>query len=1047
MLPSDAISELLTDWTLAVTNSDITKVQALLKVEPELLWTPIPHSQDDDLEKRLVQLEYLGTQFQPLCAVHISILYYNQHKDFKFTSYLIKESTLHDLDTRFWGQCNNTTLHLACFMGNQAMVDLLLERGVSTQTINHLGYLPQDTNPSIHLKRIRNVQSDRFKLLKEIAESSDEHIMGSLNKKTSEHQYFRKGKVKETQQKVLTEEEQIVHTQRKRQLEVAQLAKRSAVKNNPLYQKLEKVSTIKRTRASPIKGTVYDAFESKNAQSKLKEDLSKRLNNTRDLIVDKMPLKEIRNTSDQSNANVEKEEERAETINSNSQVEIENNKKVDPKEKQEKTDEKNQNNVEEEEVQAETEDSNSHIKIEDNNQPKSQVDSKEEQEKTNNEDHVNLEKKEQVEAIVDEDSDNQVEIENNSQSEIKENNQTELKEEDIQSKRDDDLTEIDADAQPGPKSNMHATIEERESENYEGYIQVEYEEHIPIEFELGTHTDNCKVIGDDDVDRQTSFESTSQTESEDESSIEEENKFYESVDESDHQHLAQKTHEHVKESSKEDDLDSILSTTDDEEDSVIHHVVRAMAPVYKPTILTEAALREESYNLSPSSTATLTNEDNHLSKLSDDSGVDIEEEEEEIRENPSKPSKNDRPQNQREMKRRSGSQKAAWSMSMSSWAAILDREFNLSDLNPEMASKANKKVENGSTSDMSALDSNSTVDVSLMNSNPKSDVIMLSSNSNLDIAMLGSNSNLDDQMLNSNLNLDVSKTEVSEMDLSKLEVSETDLSRLQVSQLDLTYSNSNTTKSNYPNTEKSITPKPEHTKSVRRKPLPAIAVTAPTQNIQEDNTPQKHHHQNTEPILTPSINYNSSYGKLYLHVNCIQDILLPLPKDRAFVRCVVSDGRFEYMSRYEVLDQTIHFDYECVIDAHPDMIITLSLHVRPDFIMKSRKPFSRLFSSRKKKECLSGYVNKDDGAIGQSRFALAHMVPACNEVTYEAGFSCFNAWYSKSFKERHRQKKKDQDVLKVVGNFNVEMLYLSQSSFQPYPKTLAGYNRHPSSQS
>ncbi|CAO3673498.1 unnamed protein product [Rhizopus stolonifer] len=1024
MLPSDAISELLTDWTLAVTNSDITKVQALLKVEPELLWTPIPHSQDDDLERRLVQLEYLGTQFQPLCAVHISILYYNQHKDFKFTSYLIKESTLHDLDTRFWGQCNNTTLHLACFLGNQAMVDLLLERGVSTQTINHLGYLPQDTNPSIHLKQIRTAQSDRFRLLKEIAESSDEHIMGSLNKKTSEHQYFRKGKVKETQQKVLTEEEQTVHTQRKRQLEVAQLVKRSAVKNNPLYQKLEKVSTIKRTRASPIKGMVYDAFEPKNAQAKLKENLPKRLSNTKDLIVDKKSLKEFRNTSDQSNANDEKKEGRAESTDSNSQVEIEN-KQVDPKEEQEKTGEENRANAEEEKLQAEIKDSNSHVEIEGNNQPKSQVGSKEEQEKTNNEDHVNVEKEEQVEAIVDEDSDNQVEIEKNSQTEIKENSQTELKEEDIQSKRDDGSTEIDANSQPDPKSNMHAIIEERETENYEGYIQVEYEEHIPIEFERGTHTDNCKVIGGDDVDRKTSFVDTSQTESEDESSIEEENKFYESVDDNDHQHLAQRTHEHVKESSKEDDLDSILSTTDDEEDHVIHYVARAVTPVYNPTILTEAALKEESYNLSPSSTTTLTNEDNHLSKLSDDSGVDIEEEEEEIRKNSSKPSKNDQPQSQREMKRRSGSQKAAWSMSMSSWAAILDREFNLSDLNPEMANKANKKVENSSASDMSALDSNSTMDVTLLNSN----------------------SNLDDQVLSSNPSLDASKTEVSEMDLSKLEVSETDLSRLQVSQLDLTYSNSNITKSDNPNSEKSITPKPEHIKSVRRKPLPAIAVRAPTQNIEEDNIPQKHHHQNTEPILTPSINYNSSYGKLYLHVNCIQDILLPLPKDRAFVRCVVSDGRFEYMSRYEVLDQTIHFDYECVIDAHPDMIITLSLHVRPDFIMKSRKPFSRLFSSRKKKECLSGYVNKDDGAIGQSRFALAHMVPACNEVTYEAGFSCFNAWYSKSFKERHRQKKKDQDVLKVVGNFNVEMLYLSQSSFQSYPKTLAGYNRHPSSQS
>lgn len=93
MVSTETLSELLSDWTLAVTEADITKVQELLKVEPEILWTPIPHPQDDHLKTRLVQLGYLGTQFQPLCAVHISILYYNQHKDFKFTSYLIKVIT------------------------------------------------------------------------------------------------------------------------------------------------------------------------------------------------------------------------------------------------------------------------------------------------------------------------------------------------------------------------------------------------------------------------------------------------------------------------------------------------------------------------------------------------------------------------------------------------------------------------------------------------------------------------------------------------------------------------------------------------------------------------------------------------------------------------------------------------------------------------------------------------------------------------------------------------------------------------------------------
>ncbi|KAI8376362.1 uncharacterized protein BYT42DRAFT_384365 [Radiomyces spectabilis] len=181
------------------------------------------------------------------------------------------------------------------------------------------------------------------------------------------------------------------------------------------------------------------------------------------------------------------------------------------------------------------------------------------------------------------------------------------------------------------------------------------------------------------------------------------------------------------------------------------------------------------------------------------------------------------------------------------------------------------------------------------------------------------------------------------------------------------------------------------------------------------------------------------HGKLYIRVNGVHDILVPLPaKERAYVRCIVSDGRYEYMSRYELLAQHIVFDYECMIDTHPDMILSISLHVRPDYIVKS-KPITRLFTStRKRKESLSGYIHHEDGALGQTRFALAHMLSACYQKPYAASFHCFNAWYTRSPKERHRQRRNpNQDVLKVVGNFDVEMLYLPVSDPSlPIPRSL-----------
>ncbi|ORX48748.1 hypothetical protein DM01DRAFT_173790 [Hesseltinella vesiculosa] len=191
------------------------------------------------------------------------------------------------------------------------------------------------------------------------------------------------------------------------------------------------------------------------------------------------------------------------------------------------------------------------------------------------------------------------------------------------------------------------------------------------------------------------------------------------------------------------------------------------------------------------------------------------------------------------------------------------------------------------------------------------------------------------------------------------------------------------------------------------------------------------------PSRSPSISSQSSakshtngHGKLYVRVNGVHDVLVPMPKERTQVRCVISDGKYEYMSRYESLAPEISFDYECIIDiSKPDTIVNLSLHVRPDYVM--RKPLTRLFStSRKRKGSLSSYVSHEDGAIGQTRFAVSDMLRACYKHSYLASFHCFNAWHTKS-PSSHSPKSaepvddgSDAGVLKVIANFDVELLYL-----------------------
>lgn len=190
-------------------------------------------------------------------------------------------------------------------------------------------------------------------------------------------------------------------------------------------------------------------------------------------------------------------------------------------------------------------------------------------------------------------------------------------------------------------------------------------------------------------------------------------------------------------------------------------------------------------------------------------------------------------------------------------------------------------------------------------------------------------------------------------------------------------------------------------------------------------------HATEEGKISMSSLEASQFGKMYIGVSGAHHMLLPLPKEITYVRCVISDGEYEYMSRYEILGHQILMDYECVIDTKPGMIITVSLHVRPDYHVKPRTGWSRWFTSiRKQKEHLSGYVHPDDGAIGQTRFAVDHMVPGCYKKTYEAHFDCFNSWYARTTRERARREQfgDEEDFLKIVGKLNVEMLYLPVSN-------------------
>lgn len=93
---SGHLSALLMDWTSAVTELNTLTAHKLLEKEPELLWTPIPHSLDDTdhLQDQLAHLNRLGSSFQPVSAIQFTLLQYrdsgHQEDRFKFLCYLIE---------------------------------------------------------------------------------------------------------------------------------------------------------------------------------------------------------------------------------------------------------------------------------------------------------------------------------------------------------------------------------------------------------------------------------------------------------------------------------------------------------------------------------------------------------------------------------------------------------------------------------------------------------------------------------------------------------------------------------------------------------------------------------------------------------------------------------------------------------------------------------------------------------------------------------------------------------------------------------------------
>lgn len=106
-------------------------------------------------------------------------------------------------------------------------------------------------------RKQQSSSNDRFNQLRQLAETTPSAHKNINSTRQAEGRYFRSGHVAESKRKVLSEEEAELEKQRlRRQQEVAMLAKRSAVKNNPLFKRFEQQQQHQRRTTNANNTTV-----------------------------------------------------------------------------------------------------------------------------------------------------------------------------------------------------------------------------------------------------------------------------------------------------------------------------------------------------------------------------------------------------------------------------------------------------------------------------------------------------------------------------------------------------------------------------------------------------------------------------------------------------------------------------------------------------------------------------------------------------------------------------------------------------------------------
>ncbi|KAI9308319.1 hypothetical protein BJ944DRAFT_111270 [Cunninghamella echinulata] len=187
--------------------------------------------------------------------------------------------------------------------------------------------------------------------------------------------------------------------------------------------------------------------------------------------------------------------------------------------------------------------------------------------------------------------------------------------------------------------------------------------------------------------------------------------------------------------------------------------------------------------------------------------------------------------------------------------------------------------------------------------------------------------------------------------------------------------------------------------------------------------------ENEDPDSNQVVN-----GRLYVKVIAAENLDLPIDYDAPSIQCILNDSLNCLSSNQHKLEHTVSFNHDFVLDDIPsdnEFTITLQASSSEIYGGGSTKKWNKRASMTSRTDDLLRYINKEDGAIAQTRVSLSDIFSQCRGRLCSASFALVNGWYRPAKKSAHqlllsksRKEKRNSVHEKAIGKITLELFYL-----------------------